>query len=76
MEMGKKIPFFFPPLIFFTSFSVTSWKKTGLGGKILYCFSKKEGKMNTIQHGQGEKHRHRRKTLTQRERIFPPVHRL
>ena len=34
--------------------------------------SRKEGKVNTIQHGQGEKHRHRGKTLTQRERIFSP----
>ena len=36
----------FSPINFFTSFSVTSRKKTGPGGKI-----------NTIQHGQGEKHR-------------------
>jgi hypothetical protein len=34
--------------------------------------SRKEGKVNTIQHGQGEKHRHRGKILTQRERIFSP----
>jgi hypothetical protein len=38
MEMGKK-PFFLSPIIFFTSFSVTGRKKTGPGGKILYCFS-------------------------------------
>jgi hypothetical protein len=30
---GEKIPFFSPPLIFFASFSVTSRKKTGPGGK-------------------------------------------
>jgi hypothetical protein len=38
VQVGKiwkwgKIPFFFPPLIFLTSFSVTSRKKTGPGGK-------------------------------------------
>jgi hypothetical protein len=38
--------------------------------------SRKEGKVNTMEHGQGEKHRHRGKTLTQRERIFLRVHRL
>ncbi len=64
---GKKIPFFFPPLIFVQVFlSVTSRKKTGPGGKILYLFllkliskklSRKKGKINTIQHGQGEKHK-------------------
>jgi hypothetical protein len=34
---GKKIPF--SPINFFTSFSVTSRKKTGPGGKILYFVS-------------------------------------
>jgi hypothetical protein len=34
--------------------------------------SRKEGKVNIIQHGQGEKRRHRRKTLTQREKILSP----
>jgi hypothetical protein len=33
---------------------------------------RKEGEVNTIQHGQREKHRHRGKTLTQRERLFSP----
>ena len=69
MEMGKK--YHFSPINCFTSFSVTSRKKTGPGGKILYCFSsssdqklsRKKGKINTIQHGQGEKHR---------QRIFSP----
>jgi hypothetical protein len=64
MEMGKNT-IFLSPINFFTSFSVTSRKKTGPGGKILYCFSsssyqklsRKKGKINTIQHGQGEKHR-------------------
>ncbi len=40
--------------------------------------SRKEGKVNTVQHGQGEiidsggKHRLRGKKLTQKERIFSP----
>jgi hypothetical protein len=34
--------------------------------------SRKECKVNNIQHGHGEKHKHRGKTLTQRERIFSP----
>ncbi len=61
----EKNTIFLSPLNFFTSLSVTSRKKTGPGGKILYCFfkliskklSRKKGKINTIQHGQGEKHR-------------------
>ena len=35
---GKKYRFL-SPINFFTSFSVTSRRKTGPGGKILYCFS-------------------------------------
>ncbi len=71
MDMGKNT-IFLSPINFFTSFSVTSRKKTGPGGKILYCFSssfiskklsRKKGKINTIQHDQGEKHR---------QRIFSP----
>ena len=38
MEMGKNT-IFLSPINFSTSFSVTSRKKTGPGGKILYCFS-------------------------------------
>jgi hypothetical protein len=79
----EKIPFFFPPLIF-TNFSVTRRKNWTRGGNIILFLlklmskklSRKEGKVNTMQHGLGEKHRHRGKTLTQRERIFPRVHRL
>jgi hypothetical protein len=35
----EKIPFFFPPLIFLQVFLSQVGKKTGPGGKILYCFS-------------------------------------
>ena len=67
----EKIPFFFPPLIFLQVFLSQVGKKTGPGGKILYCFlkliskklSSQKGKINTIQHDQGEKHR---------QRIFSP----
>ena len=57
---------FLSPINFFTSFSVTSRKKTGPGGENIILFllkliskklSRKKGKINTIQHGQGEKHR-------------------
>jgi hypothetical protein len=34
--------------------------------------SRKEGKVNTYSMASREKHRHRGKTLTQRERIFSP----
>ena len=65
MEMGKNT-IFLPPINFFTSFFVTSMKKTGPGGKIYIIskkLSRKKGKINTIQHGQGKKHR---------QRIFSP----
>jgi hypothetical protein len=65
MEMGKNTTFL-SPINFFTSFSVTRRKKTGPGGKKNIIFlllkliakklSRKEGKVNTIQPGQGERH--------------------
>ncbi len=64
----KKIPFFFPPV-----FLSQVGKKLDQGGKyyivslllnlISKKLSRKKGKINTIQHGQGEKHR---------QRIFSP----
>ncbi len=71
MEMGKKY-IFLSPIDFFTSFSVTSRKKNWTRGENIILFllkliskklSRKKGKINTIQHGQGEKHR---------KRIFSP----
>jgi hypothetical protein len=83
MVQGEKIwkrgknTIFLSPIHFFTSFSITSRKKSGPAGKKLFLLkliskklSRKEGKVNTIQRGQREKHRHRAITLTQRERIF------
>ncbi len=77
MEMGEK-HHFFPPLIFYKFHKKEkNWTK----GENIILFllrliskklSRKEGKPNTMQHGQGDKHRHRGKTLTQRERIFSP----
>jgi hypothetical protein len=70
MEMGKNT-IFLSPINFFTSFSVTSRKNWTRGENIILFLlkliskklSRKKGKINTIQHGQGEK---------QRQRIFPP----
>ncbi len=41
-------------------------------GKKIDAGGKHRHKVNTIQHGQGEKNRRRGKTLTQRERICSP----
>jgi hypothetical protein len=71
MEMGKNT-IFLSPINFFTSFSVTSRKKNWTRGENIKLFllkliskklSRKKGKINTIQHDQGEKHR---------QRIFSP----
>ncbi len=68
----EKIPFFFTPLIFLQVFLSQVGKKTGPGGENIILFllkliskklSRKKGKINTIQHDQGEKHR---------QRIFSP----
>jgi hypothetical protein len=80
MEMGKKYHFFFPPLMFYKFFCHKKEKNWTRGENIILFLlkliskklSRKKGKVNTMQHGQGEKHRHRGKTLTQRERIFSP----
>ena len=65
----EKIPFFFPPS--FTSFSVINGEKNWTRGENIILFllkliskklSRKKGKINTIQHGQGEK---------QTKNIFP-----
>jgi hypothetical protein len=50
---------FLSPIHFLTSFSVTSRKKNWTRGENIILFllkliSKKEGKINTIQQGQGE----------------------
>ncbi len=66
MEIGKNT-IFLSPIDFFTSFSVTSRKKLDQGENIILFLLKliskklfrKKGKINTIQHGQGEKHRQR-----------------
>jgi hypothetical protein len=75
---GEKILFFFPPLIFLQVFLSQVGKNWTRGENIILFLLKliskklstKKGKINTIQHGQGEKHRHRGKEY------FPPVHRL
>ncbi len=67
----EKIPFFFPPLIFLQVFLSQVGKKLDQGENILLFLlkliskklSRRKGKINTIQHGQGEKHR---------QRIFSP----
>jgi hypothetical protein len=64
---GKKIPFFFPPLIFLQVFLSQVGKNWTRGENIILFLlkliskklSRKKGKINTIQHGQGEKHRQR-----------------
>ncbi len=69
---GKTIPFFFPPLIFLQVFLSQVGKKLDQGGNIILFLlkhiskklSRKKGKINTIQQGQGEKHR---------QRIFSPI---
>jgi hypothetical protein len=73
----EKIPFFFPPLIFLQVFLSQVGKKLDQWGKYYIVspqahiqeMSRKEGKVNTKQHGQGVKHIHRGKTLIQN--IFP-----
>ncbi len=76
MEIWEKYTIFLSPIKFFTS-----RKKNLTKGENIILFllklvskklSRKEGKVNTIQHGQGEKYIHRGKTLTQRVRIFCP----
>ena len=61
----EKIPFFFPPLIFYKFFCHKQEKNWTRGENIILFLlkliskklSRKKGKINTIQHGQGEKHR-------------------
>jgi hypothetical protein len=64
---GKKYHFSFPHK-FFTSFLITKRKKLDQGGKY-YIVSPQAHIKEAVY---GEKHRHRGKTLTQRERIFSP----
>ncbi len=68
----EKIPLFFPPLIFFLQVFLSEAGKNWTRGENIILFllkliskklSRKKGKINTIQHGQGEKHR---------QRIFSP----
>ena len=66
MEMGKNTVFF-PPLIFLQIFLSQVGKKLDQREKIILFLlkliskklSRKKGKINTIQHDQGEKHRQR-----------------
>jgi hypothetical protein len=66
MEMGKNTIFSFP-LNFLQVFLSQEGKKIGPGGENIILFllkliskklSRKEGKINTMQHGQGEKQTH------------------
>jgi hypothetical protein len=68
----EKNTIFLSPINFLKSFSVTSRKKNWTRGENIILFllkliskklSRKNGKINTIQHGQREKHR---------QRIFSP----
>ncbi len=81
---GKKFNFLSP--IYFLQVFPSQVGKNWTRGENIILFllkliskklSRKEGKVNTTQHGQGKKHGHRGKNLTQRERIFfpstPPV---
>ncbi len=64
---GEKIQFFFPPLIFLQVFPSQVGKKLDQGENIIWFLlkliskklSRKKDKINTIQHGQGEKLRQR-----------------
>jgi hypothetical protein len=83
MEMGKNT-IFLSLIIFLKVFLSQVGKKLDQGGNIILFLiklitkklSRKEGKVNYHTAWPVGKHRQRGKTLTQRERIFSPVHRL
>jgi hypothetical protein len=67
--MGQKFIYLSP--INFLQVFLSQVGKTGPGGKILCSFSSSSYPRSCLGR-KGGKHRHRGKTLTQRERIFSP----